>query len=84
MYHTDFAVFLLLNVCYSLRHHCTMTTDKTHFILTNDQPVVDLDCEAAFAALTPKEKRYAHFLSQAAWNGGLVVLVQVMYIFSYP
>ncbi|KAF4526593.1 hypothetical protein B566_EDAN006408 [Ephemera danica] len=51
-------------------------TDKSQFILPNDQPVVSLDCEAAFEALTSQEKLYAHHLSQAAWNGGLIVLVQ--------
>ena len=47
------------------------------YILPNDQPVVELDCTEAFNSLTGKEKLYAHFLSQASWNGGLIVLVQV-------
>ncbi|XP_059477918.1 dipeptidyl peptidase 3 isoform X2 [Neocloeon triangulifer] len=50
--------------------------DLSQFILPNDQPVVSLDCEEAFNALTAKEKKYAHYLSQAAWTGGLVVFVQ--------
>lgn len=48
-----------------------------HYILPLDQPVVNLDCTEAFNGLTDKEKLYAYHLSQAAWTGGLIVLVQV-------
>lgn len=53
-----------------------MSDDISHFTLPNHQPVVALECETAFNALTSKERLYAHYLSQAAWNGGLIVLVQ--------
>lgn len=53
-----------------------MSGDTDHYVLPNDQPVVELDCTEAFNGLTDKEKLYAHYLSQAAWNGGLIVLVQ--------
>jgi hypothetical protein len=52
-------------------------SDVSQFVLPNDQPVVSLDCEEAFNALTNQEKLYAHYLSQAAWAGGLIVFVQV-------
>jgi dipeptidyl-peptidase-3 len=54
-----------------------MMSDTEHFIIPNNQPVVELDCTTAFNGLTTKEKLYAHYLSQASWNGGLIVLVQV-------
>lgn len=47
------------------------------FVFPKNQPVVQLDCEKAFQALNTEEKLYAHYLSQAAWYGGLIVLVQV-------
>lgn len=53
-----------------------MSVDITLYTLPNNQPVVTLECETAFKALTQSEKLYAHYLSQAAWNGGLIVLVQ--------
>ena len=47
------------------------------FVIPNDQPVVALDCRTAFDNLSREEKLYAHHLSQAAWYGGLIVLLQV-------
>ncbi|XP_076233731.1 dipeptidyl peptidase 3 [Calliopsis andreniformis] len=53
-----------------------MSDDTSLFTLPNNQPVIVLECETAFNALTTNEKLYAHYLSQAAWNGGLIVFVQ--------
>ena len=46
------------------------------FTIPNSTPVFNLECKAAFDALEEKEKKYAHFLSQADYEGGLIVLVQ--------
>lgn len=51
------------------------------YVLPNNQPVVLLDCNVAFNALTKEEKLYAHHLSRACWNGGLIVLIQVRRLF---
>ena len=53
-----------------------MGEDISLFTLPNNQPVISLECETAFNALTKNEKLYAHYLSQAAWHGGLIVFVQ--------
>lgn len=53
-----------------------MSVDITLYTLPNNQPVVAVECETAFKAMTQSEKLYAHYLSQAAWNGGLIVLIQ--------
>ncbi|XP_053986648.1 dipeptidyl peptidase 3 [Hylaeus volcanicus] len=53
-----------------------MSEDTSLFILPNKQSITSLDCEPAFNALTTKEKLYAHYLSKAAWNGGLIVFIQ--------
>ncbi|XP_018397006.1 PREDICTED: dipeptidyl peptidase 3 [Cyphomyrmex costatus] len=59
------------------QYYSTMSDiDKTLYTLPNDQPVVALECDTAFKSLTQKEKLYTHYLSQAAWNGGLIVLIQ--------
>ncbi|KAL0840550.1 hypothetical protein ABMA28_015768 [Loxostege sticticalis] len=53
-----------------------MAVDKSNFLLPNNQRFVELDSSQAFNNLTKQEKLYAHYLSQAAWNGGLIVLLQ--------
>lgn len=41
-----------------------------------DTPFEKLDCEAAFKGLTAQEKRYAHYLSRASWDGQLITFFQ--------
>lgn len=53
-----------------------MSEDISLFTSPNKQPIIALECDTAFNALTKNEKLYAHYLSQAAWNGGLIVFVQ--------
>jgi len=70
---------LALSVICRIRRGLVTMTDSSQYVLPNDQPVVSLDCEEAFNALTDQEKLYAHHLSQAAWTGGLIVFVQVLF-----
>lgn len=54
-------------------------TDISQFILPNSTGICLLDCSSAFKNLTEQEKKYAHYVSQASWYGGLIVLIQVTY-----
>eukprot|EP00118_Oscarella_pearsei_P006784 m.31377 g.31377 ORF g.31377 m.31377 type:complete len:715 (+) comp31491_c0_seq5:196-2340(+) len=53
-----------------------MASLRSQHVFPNSVPVCQLICKAAFDALTPQEKRYAHFLSRASFDGGLIVLLQ--------
>ncbi|XP_026328243.1 dipeptidyl peptidase 3 isoform X2 [Hyposmocoma kahamanoa] len=54
----------------------TMADDMSNYYLPKTQTFVELDCTEAFNNLTDQEKLYAHYLTQAAWSGGLIVLLQ--------
>ena len=53
-----------------------MAENISLYTLPNDQPINQLDCSEAFNGLSEKEKLYAHYLSQASWDGGLIVFIQ--------
>jgi len=53
-----------------------MNSTMSQFVFPDDQPVVKLDAAIAFHHLTDGEQLYSHYLSQASWWGGLVVLLQ--------
>lgn len=42
-----------------------------------DVPVILLDAREAFDGLTPKEKLYAHWMSEASWWGALITFEQL-------
>uniref|UniRef100_A0A8C5ACI8 Dipeptidyl peptidase 3 n=1 Tax=Gadus morhua TaxID=8049 RepID=A0A8C5ACI8_GADMO len=54
---------------------CLNMVDSQYY-LPNDIGVSALDCREAFRLLSPREKMYSHYLSRAAWYGGLAVLLQ--------
>ncbi|XP_052767027.1 dipeptidyl peptidase 3-like [Mya arenaria] len=51
-------------------------SEMSEYILPRTTGICVLDCAAAFKDLTDTEKQYAHFLTEAAWYGGLIVLHQ--------
>ncbi|XP_056140774.1 dipeptidyl peptidase 3 isoform X2 [Lampris incognitus] len=48
----------------------------SQYYLPNDIGISALDCGEAFRLLSRREQMYAHYLSRAAWYGGLAVLLQ--------
>ncbi|MBN3304720.1 DPP3 peptidase, partial [Amia calva] len=48
----------------------------SQYYLPNDVGISALDCGEAFRLLSPHEQLYAHYVSRAAWYGGLAVLLQ--------
>ncbi|XP_076131405.1 dipeptidyl peptidase 3 isoform X1 [Alosa pseudoharengus] len=69
---------LYSQVTYSIQRkqvHCLKMVDSQYY-LPNSISISKLDCKEAFGLLSAKEKLYAHYISRAAWYGGLVVLLQ--------
>lgn len=53
-----------------------MSVNLQDHVLPNEVPIIELQCEDSFNALTDKEKLYTHYLSKACWNGSLISFVQ--------
>ena len=53
-----------------------MSSSRAQFVFPDDQPLVRLDASTAWDQLTGSEQLYSHYLSQASWWGGLIVLLQ--------
>ena len=56
--------------------HASASKKMVDFTIPNTTPVVELECRKAFEALDEREKKYAHYLSRAAYEGSLIVLIQ--------
>lgn len=54
----------------------TMSASVDQYLCDAHPPVCSLQIATPFAALTPKEKLYAHHLSQACWSGANIVAEQ--------
>ncbi|CAG2060189.1 unnamed protein product, partial [Timema podura] len=52
-------------------------SEDDQYSLPNDYPIVELECQVAFDALSNKQKLYAHYLSLASWHGSLAVYLQI-------
>ncbi|KAI5466389.1 peptidase family M49-domain-containing protein [Mariannaea sp. PMI_226] len=53
------------------------SNDLAHYLADKPPSVVRLEIEKHFNALTDKQKRYAHFISKAAFAGTRIVLRQI-------
>ena len=53
-----------------------MDVDLSNFIISLDTPISKLEARDAFDGLTEREKLYCHFLARAAWEGGVICLLQ--------
>lgn len=56
--------------------HTRKKMSTADFVIPNSVPICKLDCSVAFNGLSEREKKYAHFLSNACNEGALVVLLQ--------
>ncbi|CAB3410611.1 unnamed protein product [Caenorhabditis bovis] len=53
------------------------TIDRSLYVIPNDSPVCELDATEAFKNLTNVERKYAHYLAKASFDGALTVFLQV-------
>ncbi|KAK0394876.1 hypothetical protein QR680_000982 [Steinernema hermaphroditum] len=49
------------------------------YVLSNDSPIVKLDCDEAFKGLTDRQKLYAHYIAKASFYGAMATYAQVSY-----
>ncbi|CAI5439529.1 unnamed protein product [Caenorhabditis angaria] len=51
--------------------------DRSLYVIPNETPVCQLDATEAFKALNSQEKKYAHYIAKASFDGALSVFLQV-------
>jgi len=49
---------------------------RKDFYIPRTVPVCQLECQSSFNLLADNEKKYAHYISKACYEGGLIVLLQ--------
>ncbi|KAJ1331512.1 dipeptidyl-peptidase III [Microdochium nivale] len=59
------------------RHYTMDAQELKHYLADAPPSVVRLEIEPHFDALTDKQKRYAHYISRAAFEGTRIVLRQI-------
>uniref|UniRef100_A0A1I7WT77 dipeptidyl-peptidase III n=1 Tax=Heterorhabditis bacteriophora TaxID=37862 RepID=A0A1I7WT77_HETBA len=75
-------LFLILPVAIRMMSSIPVV-DRSLYVLPNDSPVCVLDCVEAFNALNQKERKYAHYIAKASFDGSLIIFLQVSYTMIY-
>lgn len=53
-----------------------MAFDPSHHVIGADVSVAQLECKDAFEGLSDTERRYAHYVGTASWEGAKICLLQ--------
>ncbi|GAA5906487.1 hypothetical protein JCM5296_003782 [Sporobolomyces johnsonii] len=65
--------------CFSLRTMASVSASMERFLADRDPPVCSLKIADTFKALTNEEKLYSHYLSEASWAGGRIIMRQTTF-----